>query len=53
MSNAKQVKAVTPLIDGLPSTDGYDSGDGVSLFNTSHTTEVEQRLKILCLRKQT
>jgi len=38
MSNAKQVKAVTPLIDGLPSTDGYDSGDGVSLFNTSHTT---------------
>ena len=38
MSNAKQVKAVTPLIDGLPSTDAYDSGDGVSLFNTSHTT---------------
>jgi hypothetical protein len=38
MSNAKQVKAVTPLIDGLPSTDSYDSGDGVSLFNTAHTT---------------
>ena len=38
MSNAKQVKAVTPLIDGLPSTDGFDSGDGVSLFNTAHTT---------------
>ena len=38
MSNAKQVKAVTPLIQGLPSTDTFDSGDGVSLFNTSHTT---------------
>ena len=38
MSNAKQVKAVTPLIDGLPSTDSFDSGDGVSLFNTAHTT---------------
>jgi hypothetical protein len=38
MSNSKQVKAVSPLINGLPSTDGYDSGDGVSLFNTAHTT---------------
>ena len=38
MSNAKQVKAVEPLIQGLPSTDGFDSGDGVSLFNTSHPT---------------
>jgi hypothetical protein len=38
MSNAKQVKAVTPLIQGLPSTDNFDSGDAVSLFNTSHTT---------------
>ena len=38
MSNAKQVKAVEPLIQGLPSTDNYDSGDGVSLFNTSHPT---------------
>ena len=38
MSNAKQVKAVSPLIQGLPSTDNYDSGDAVSLFNTSHTT---------------
>ena len=38
MSNTKQVKAVNPLIQGLPSTDGFDSGDGVSLFNTSHPT---------------
>jgi len=38
MSNAKQVKAVAPLNNGLPSVDGFDSGDGVSLFNTSHTT---------------
>jgi hypothetical protein len=38
MSNAKQVKAVEPLIQGLPSTDGFDSGDGVSLFNVSHPT---------------
>ena len=38
MSNAKQVKAVTPLIDGLPSTDAYDSGDAVSLFSTNHAT---------------
>ena len=38
MSNAKQVKAVDPLIKGLPSTDTFDSGDGVSLFNTAHPT---------------
>ena len=38
MSNAKQVKSVEPLINGLPSTDTFDSGDGVSLFNTSHPT---------------
>ena len=38
MSNAKQVKAVEPLINGLPSTNTFKSGDGVSLFNTSHTT---------------
>ena len=38
MANTKQVKAVNPLIQGLPTTDGYDSGDGVSLFNTSHPT---------------
>ena len=38
MANAKQVKSVEPLNNGLPSVDGFDSGDGVSLFNTSHTT---------------
>ena len=38
MSNAKQVKAVEPLINGFPSTNTFKSGDGVSLFNTSHTT---------------
>ena len=38
MANSKQVKAASPLINGLPTTDGFDSGDGVSLFNTSHTT---------------
>jgi len=38
MSNAKQVKAVEPLIQGLPSTDNFNSGDGVSLFNTAHPT---------------
>jgi hypothetical protein len=38
MSNAKQVKSVEPLINGLPTTDSFDSGDGVSLFNTSHPT---------------
>jgi hypothetical protein len=38
MSNAKQVKSVEPLIQGLPTTNNFDSGDGVSLFNTSHPT---------------
>ena len=38
MANTNQVKSVVPLIQGLPSTDNFDSGDGVSLFNTSHTT---------------
>ena len=38
MSNTKQVKAAAPLNNGLPSVDGFDSGDGVSLFNTSHST---------------
>ena len=37
MSNAKQVKAVDPLINGLPSG-SFQSGDGVSLFNTAHPT---------------
>ena len=38
MANTKQVKAATPLNQGLPSVNNFDSGDGVSLFNTSHTT---------------
>jgi len=36
MSNAKQIKAVVPLNQGLPTTDNYDSGDAVSLFTTNH-----------------
>ena len=38
MSNAKQVKSVEPLINGLPSTNTFKTGDGVSLFNTTHPT---------------
>ena len=38
MSNAKQVKSVEPLINGLPSTATFKSGDGVALFSTSHPT---------------
>ena len=38
MAQTKQVKAVNPLTQGLPTTDGYDSGDGVSLFNLLHPT---------------
>jgi len=38
MANTKQVKAVFPLNQGLPSIDNFDSGDAVSLFNTSHPT---------------
>jgi hypothetical protein len=38
MAQTKQVKAVNPLIQGLPTTDNFDSGDGVSLFNTAHPT---------------
>jgi len=38
MAQTKQVKAVNPLIQGLPSTNNFDSGDGVSLFNTAHPT---------------
>jgi len=38
MSNAKQVKAVEPLINGLPQTATYNSGDGVALFSVSHPT---------------
>jgi hypothetical protein len=38
MSNAKQVKSVEPLINGLPSTATFKTGDGVSLFATNHPT---------------
>src|SRR5210317_253305 len=38
MAQTKQVKAVNPLIQGLPTTNNYDSGDGVSLFNVAHPT---------------
>ena len=38
MSNAKQVKAVTPLNNGLSSVATFNAGDGVSLFSTNHTT---------------
>ena len=38
MSNAKQVKAVTPLNNGLSSVGTFTSGDTVSLFSTNHTT---------------
>ena len=38
MANTKQVKAATPLNQGLPTTDNFDSGDAVSLFNTAHPT---------------
>jgi hypothetical protein len=38
MAQTKQVKAVNPLIQGLPTTNNYNSGDGVSLFNIAHPT---------------
>ena len=38
MANTKQVKAAVPLNQGLPTTDNFDSGDAVSLFNASHPT---------------
>ena len=38
MSNAKQVKSVEPLVNGLPGVGTFTSGDGVSLFNTAHPT---------------
>jgi len=38
MANAKQVKAVTPLNNGLSSVATFNAGDGVSLFSTNHTT---------------
>ena len=38
MSSAKQVKAVELLINGLPSTATFKSGDGKALFTTDHPT---------------
>ncbi len=40
MANTKQVKAVTPLIQGLPGATGttFTTGDGSLLFATSHPT---------------
>ena len=38
MSNAKQVKAVEVIINGLPSTATFKSGDGKALFTTDHPT---------------
>ena len=40
MANTKQVKAVSPLINGLPgvTTGKFTSGDGANLFSTSHPT---------------
>ena len=38
MAQTKQVKAVNPLIQGLPTANNFNSGDGVSLFNTAHPT---------------
>ena len=37
MANAKQVKAASPLNNGLPSG-SFNTGDGVTLINTSHPT---------------
>jgi len=38
MANTKQIKAVDPLINGLPQTGTFTSGDGSALFATSHPT---------------
>ena len=38
MANTKQVKSVVPLIQGLPTNNNFNSGDGVSLFNVAHPT---------------
>ena len=36
MANTKQIKAVDPLINGLPQTATFTSGDGSALFATNH-----------------
>ena len=38
MANTKQIKAVDPLINGLPQTATFLSGDGSALFATNHPT---------------
>jgi len=38
MANTKQIKAVDPLINGLPQTGSFTSGDGSALFATNHPT---------------
>ena len=38
MAYTKQVKAAVPLNQGLPTVNNFNSGDGVSLFNTAHPT---------------
>jgi len=38
MANTKQIKAVNPLINGLPQTASFTSGDGSGLFATNHPT---------------
>ena len=38
MANTKQIKAVDPLINGLPQTATFTSGDGSALFATNHPT---------------
>ena len=42
MSNAKQVKAVDPLINGLPGVGTFKSGDGKALFAVDHPTVAGQ-----------
>jgi len=38
MANTKQIKAVDPLLNGLPSIGTFTSGDGSALFATNHPT---------------
>ena len=38
LANTKQIKAVDPLINGLPQTATFTSGDGSALFATNHPT---------------
>jgi hypothetical protein len=51
MSNAKQVKSVEPLINGLPSTATFKSGDGVALFSKVHPTITGTFKNTLTLRQ--